>query len=654
MYFTDYTYDFGRRGYKICPFVENEQIKIKKPESIMKSSLETVKKSESGEWSYPFKTELDMKNFLNNSSIIEDTFKEFMNPDEFKNIYIGGKQSIKPSHKKLYKNGSIKIEQEFENEINKGFLKFLCKKSFYDILTEFINSEKIFNDNDPKYNVRFQYLINTFFTLLIEKYKKYKQLNSDDILFVYKGGTTMKILYNEYKDILEQYGNFLSNIKDSFKRSDSDYTILINPSFEEEVFDQHYINISKLILSGLLKLRKIIIDNEIFFLNFSRINEEDLKNLINILNKNLQEIKKNNECGYFLNMKEIIGISTENKKVFLESLPNNFDVELLKVNDKDELIESDRINEKITKFITDKEIDSKRNDFYITKRDNYDLKTPIYIEKIKKDSPNSLYLSTNETTNIKTAKYNDAINTFLLTRLKYNFILYYKTNNDKYGFFNCPAELIDISCSKIESYDLKSMYENKMLRKKLALYSYDYINDKNNIINVNYFGLTISGFIHDLIKVLFVDYKRPWLALKYEKRIYRILFFIILELISKNKFNNEIITNISNYFKSKKSNSTESSDPLYNDIIKKLEDTQTQMVIQMFNEIKIESSEKDKNDEFIDIILSILNNFTNTQNVKNKNILTNINTTEGIKIHHLGGYDIMRKYLKYITKNNIL
>ena len=60
-----------------------------------------------------------------------------------------------------------------DDGVDISYEKYLCKKSFFDVATKFVSSDKIYTDDKDKqiYVLRFQYLVNTLFIKTIDKYK---------------------------------------------------------------------------------------------------------------------------------------------------------------------------------------------------------------------------------------------------------------------------------------------------------------------------------------------------------------------------------------------------------------------------------------------------------------------------------------------------
>jgi hypothetical protein len=382
--------------------------------------------------------------------------------------------------------------------------KYMCKKNLLDIVTDLFSSEIVFNDKNSLHISRFQYLVNSLYNSFIEKYIAMHRLDPLDIVFLYKGGTTLKILYEKYRHVFEelQLNDFINSFEDSFKRSDSDYTIFINKKLTNYI--THFLNINKL-SAYLLQLCRFIINhhtNEIVPLNV--INYTNLENIFaKILHQVDTYIKKNDECDKLLNIHSVIGLSINDK---FYTLDNSF-----------KLRSSDRYDSVIT---LDKSEQNK-----------------ILIMNIDSNIKNTLYLTYNDTPENKLGNPSENMtkegikDSFVLHRMKVNFILYYKdnTNPSVIKSMGCPSELIDVSISKPEGtdlyfFDLYKEYECT-----------DYVYNHNNMFNVHYKSHTIFGNIVDLIKVLFYTSSYPWSIKKSKKRIYRLIFFIVLDIMETYK-----------------------------------------------------------------------------------------------------------------------
>lgn len=386
---------------------------------------------------------------------------------------------------------------------------FIQKKNFYDEVTKFINSKKIFNDTpeNQKNIFKYQYLINTFFNHYIAMYRDKYSLSDDKIVFIYKGGTYMKIMYTKYKDYLS--ANINDKLKDIMGRSDSDYAILINKNLGKKQYTEHYYRMNILIYNIMNKIQTFIVDNLSELVDLDSITNSDMLELINTMNKTLSDKRAN--LPYFDEIEKFVGISIGSNTFYRETIPNKFTFHKLKLENKVELLYA-----KPQKFIKSKKIDVKRSNFMVTLVKDSDKEYRKLISN-KKTVANDVgvynyYNETNYFTNDGKLTY------FCLHRMKLNTVLYYKTKKNEYGYFLCPAELIDIPIANFT--DVKT---NINISQNIKKYSYTLLS-KELIFN----SYTMYGIIEDLIKNMTIDYYFPWDDKKYVKRINRLVFFYII------------------------------------------------------------------------------------------------------------------------------
>lgn len=436
---------------------------------------------------------------------IKDTIDKQCNEDNINNIinkhsliFLDNPTSdhniLKSNHKEMVGGFTPKTVLSKEDRLT----KMSCNKKFLDIVTDLVSKESIFSDNNELYIARFQYMVNTIYNSFIDKYKLMNNLNELDIVFLYKGGTTIKILFDKYKNIFNdlKMDKFIDIVQSSFKRSDSDYTIFINNTLPD--FTKHYLNINK-ISSFLLQLCRQIINN---FPNeivpFNSINSNNINNTLNhiIEQLNLYINDSADKCTQLLEMDEIIGLSFN-------------DVHVINANFN--------------------RVPSLRTDTLITwNKHNNDEQLVINID----NTPDNLYLSYNETHEYECGNPSNQTKNqgdkFMLHRMKINFVLYYKFKG-VINTLNCPSELIDVSIAKHNSNDLFFFSQHK----DLEIMDYNY--NHNNTFCVNYKSYSIYGNVIDLLLVLFYSPRVPWESKKYDKRINRLLFFIVLDIFEAYK-----------------------------------------------------------------------------------------------------------------------
>lgn len=399
---------------------------------------------------------------------------------------------------------------------------FDCKKkTLYDVSTEYFT--KLFFKNE-QINEMFQFIINTLFQIMIKKYIDENNLKETDILFIYKGGTTMKILFEKYKNLIN-IENYFDN--KNFKRSDSDYSMIVNPFIPNA--EKHRKEVIKMSFVILSELRKIFSTCKNVLFDDCEFTDEKLKDLIDKFNSNLSS---NSECKEIFKNIKIVGITYDDKLFFNENRERfyeNDDNKNIGIEEIDNQMNKESPNAIIKKIgnILNRNYKSNRRDMYIENDQLFFmLDEPNY-----KSSKNNIYLSMNNNINQLKGKIENYNNNFTLLRLKMNTILFYiNTSNNTIGISNAPSELIDLSIPKIDSDELKFVYEHD-IRNEITKYK-----PVHTYLKFVYNGYSINGFIYDFIKQLYIEANPPWIGPKFEKKLQRFSFFILLSLLElKNK-----------------------------------------------------------------------------------------------------------------------
>lgn len=545
---------------------------------------------------------------------------------------------------KLNKDRELLEDKKKSGEVLDDFSQ---KKKFYDLNTEFISRDKIFVDSKQDLIFKYQYLINNFFNKYINEYIKKNNLETDDLLFIYKGGTFMKILFQKYNDILKSNKQFMKMNEDYFKRSDSDYALFISPKFDRNKYTKHYYWMNVMTYNILTRISSFIDENISDILPINEIEEKDLIKQLEKVNKLLwddrdrEQVEKQKRLTYFDGVKEFIGISIGDKTYMKEKIPDKFHLKILKstsLTDNSTIKHNDEYIDKSEFMKKNKHIPIQRNPFYITVKEESKKYYQALCNIDKKPLDTGVFQYYNETNRFHTL-FGNKINYFTLHRVKLNVILYFKTwskydTNVAYGFFQAPSELIDIPISIYDDYK-KNIDFNEYIHKY-----------ENNIDNINFIfnAYSIYGIIDDICKAIFVEQEYPWGDVKYEKKINRLVYFFLIYL--NNSYSNwdEIKTKLEEYFnnnfdisKSKLTFKTYgdkdiSEDNLYDKILKYLSDVN--------NRVKSSTnSEFVKNMDIIkQIFLSNLNMFVQEE------IPDDISETGTEPVPYL------KKYLKYKQK----
>jgi hypothetical protein len=542
-------------------------------------------------------------------------------PDFFINKYEDGIGRILNNEN----SGKIFNGKIFYNEVisNNNLEDFLQKKMVADKMTDLIAKENLLVDTDIIFN--FQYLINTFFNNKINEYIKRNNLKKESIVFIYKGGTSMKIIFEKYLKLFNEKNSDLKYFDDAFQRSDSDYTILIDKKeySNPEIYNKIYYDINILTFNILNKIKDFLSEynNEIFPVNI--ITDNILLNKLASMNTILEK-----DLTFFENVEKFIGITFNNRTIMTEDIPDN--PIFYNINDPS----TNLYNPKINNFIQNKKIDVKRDDFYITVIKNKDDFLPKVITIPNKNTNNGIYQYLNESNyweNYSKGKYTN----FLLHRIKINSVLYFKTKNNEYGFIYMPAEVIDIANAKFNDYKLDD-YNFQLDHKQ-----YSKIHNNNKLL---FYSYTLSGFYNDLLKSLIYEKEFIWDTNKFEKKIKRVIFFILIILNNKYANTTELLNIIKDYFT----------------FIVNNEPTSINIFLL---KIKLDSIKIDKEImNFIKYFYDLYEQKTNYNKLKDvitKYVYENINNFSQLTIN--SGYNdipesvpYLQKYIKYKTKYNEL
>jgi hypothetical protein len=460
---------------------------------------------------------------------------------------------------------------------------------FRNIMTDFINNE-FFSSDILLYNFikNFIKIMETSLNLYIkektpELIKKYDLPNSftlvDNIIFIFKGGNTLKAILDKYissqagivgEYIHEVYGKY-------FKRSDLDFQIVIYPhlisdlSQNRKIFNEIVEDLKILSCYALNRFRNSFISNLSDTFNYYKYNNNTkqklLKNLLDNLNscdffkkiKNPLEQEKfikqfGEENKYYFNMKftninfnninsdenimiNFLGIMNDLSK----TLPNKEALNIINNQLKNELLNS-RID--IFVKIEEKNIIIKKMIELIYSNIDKEFQKKLYDNK---ENRSEFYISLIDkiTWGVTRLKPEPFLTTFGLIRLKINFLVNLEINN-KYSILNIPSELIDISIPYFDDHKSKSLFINDKKINNLFT-KYKFSNSKSGI-EFSFTSYNINTFIHDLYVMLFVDNLLPWNDKKYEKRVFRMLFFSTIQLLSKSSSDiDEIIKDLTQF-----------------------------------------------------------------------------------------------------------
>ena len=396
-------------------------------------------------------------------------------------------------------------------------------KEFKGVFTDFITNELI---KTPEQATNFLKLVYGTISKAIKLYIKNKNLPEESIIFLYKGGNILRFLFQEVtRELPYSVSKTIETYyKDSFKRSDADFSVFISPQVPD--YEQVYIDISNLLFLLENQIRNVFMEHPMEYFEFFKLNERAKKNILE------QYLVKLNET------------TTIKDKLF------DFDGKFVGL-----VFDDIKVGDNNVKY-------DPKQDFMIayvdknTQAENYavklnylhnltspDLVLSKLIEEEKKIYGNkitsSIFESSNEISfSYPTVDFNIFFN---LIRIKWSVnALFDRTTKEgdkptkqkidlsdvqpmNGGFqenIRLDGELIDITIPRKEDSTVSHFFEH--LHQNISTYTTD-----------NFLEFTAPGILYladDLERVLFKQVDVPWLAPKYEKRIKRLCFMYLLIL----------------------------------------------------------------------------------------------------------------------------
>ena len=483
-----------------------------------------------------------------------------------------------PYYDKLYSiiDMDIGILQMYNTTVFNDNFKSILRHTYESSNVNTVESNRKFNIRDDSSTVKWhlmnkltqcindvllkdEFKDNIFnFHMLIYTLIKYELERNSEILpfmniirVIYKGGSSMLFLNQLFNQKIHNVNKkFFDIFTKHFSRGDIDFNIIIDKQKEfgpssltitKEEYDTLYININKAVTIALIKIKYfLIINNEIYY-NFNSVSEKDLQKCICILKDTLTKHKS----GTYENIEDLIGIVFWNKIYMAKPIAK---IDMLCTITKDRFImkpttvTSDINN--ILNFNINKSdfyigVNSEHENITITRTDMddiiFDPSSTIISYKYLAQYQSSIYYYTNESHTYLDDDDNGI--SFMLHRIKINSKIIYKAkkSDSAYGIFECPIEILDVSILKYNNT------ENTNIETDVCEYTYKHPVYNYNNKNYKFYTYSIYGFIKDLLMNIFHHNEYPWKDIKYDKRILRLIYFILIHLIIEQPDNYVVI-----------------------------------------------------------------------------------------------------------------
>lgn len=419
------------------------------------------------------------------------------------------------------------------------------KRRFYkDQATDFVTNQILGSSTNLFFN-RFLELVYTSFTTYLDKYwsefmkidsyrkNKYANIPRENIIaFIVKGGNINRVLGRSFLAALPNQTNPLvvdmsKYINKVISRSDLDFSIYINYHILGTDNYRNVIRQVKILSFYVLALIREKFTNNIKYYSAYHNYPDDQKKTI------LED--------YMRRMNGNILMNNVNKEIYCSGLKfENISVGRKMGSKKGTILLSVENNILSTKYEVSSPYDDKAREFFHRSavRNDFSVGKKLSEYGNKNSSP---YISFNNSIKVNIG---DKLEEFSLVRTKINFVMdLYDVKNKEFMTGNIGGELIDVSISYVDpknkiGKNTIHFFENVNknitgTNNNITKYSITVIEQNQNSHTCNFYGISINYLIDDLIKILFIRSKLPWLDAKYKKRIDR-LFIVIINYLAAN------------------------------------------------------------------------------------------------------------------------
>lgn len=362
-------------------------------------------------------------------------------------------------------------------------------RAIKDLGTDIVVNE-FFNSKETLFN--FMKLVYETINSSINNYREEKNLEERAMFFTFKGGNVLRMVANTVFDMLPEKAGELLKEKYSqyFKRSDADFSVFIDENYLGELdYETVLDDVAKIIYQDLNKIREEINNHKAKYFDFFGLSKDKgsakLKEYLTIIN-NSDILKDPNNKQWF------------NASFFQLQLLNDY------LADADLTCDYQGQFDYKYKFDEEKKV----------------VGTPLT------GSSNWIVNSDNRALEWPGSSKDDLVK-FNLLRAKVYFEYTYKNSVGDVERKPIGGELIDVSIPHRDDFRTKDFLNG--YDKFIANYTL-INNDTNEALNMKAESLT--GLVEDLSSVIFEQFERPWEGGKYSKRVNRLLFLSMLDMIN--------------------------------------------------------------------------------------------------------------------------
>jgi len=400
-------------------------------------------------------------------------------------------------------------------------------------------------DSECMYN--FLGLIVNRFERAIRTYIRMNRLKEGDIFFIYKGGNILRIISNDFLRELPRSANLIiqNYYEPFFKKSDADFSIIINPDLPNFYTIQEDMTLISFFLQG--EIRNVIENSKTDYLAIYKYRPEYREVLLRSYYEKAMEAECFRDDTNSLYGSRMRGIVLKNTVIgdtsrrydmrddFIIQFMDDKDIEKMRRVQSQSRSKNRTKSQSRSKNRTKSKSRSRSKNRTKSRSHSKNRTLPTdpnqrYTVQYEVGSNDSIMTVQSNTTIEKpvvTKKGDKYLIKFNLIRTKINFNFVIETKRGGIQGFNIGGELIDISIPHKD--DNKSTHFYHEYKKHVQMYKLSYP-EKPDFLFRSY---KYTYLISDLEYILFIYVDLPWEDNKYLKRINRLFYLYVIDMFIK-------------------------------------------------------------------------------------------------------------------------